>query len=134
MTDPLAISLTVLHWQSIDATMDNVAQTARALDDENSATQALQVREQGWRQVGGWRGDDMFPPWPPSDQLANVVLNADTWLFVLDGLTASIRTSESLLHNPQLNDASRAEQQASIDLGSAVAARVQDAFKAVDNL
>ena len=132
-TDSLAISLTVRQWQTIDATMDNIAQGARKLGDDDRAAQALRVREQGWRQVGGWQGHDVFPPWPPSDDVAHVALGADTWSFVLDGLNAGIGTSESLLLNPRLNDSVRAEQRASLSLSHEAAARVRDALAPVDN-
>ena len=133
MTNSLVPALTVRHWQTIDGTMDNIAQVARQLGDDDRAVRALWVREQGWRQICGWQGNDVFPPWPPSDDVAHVALTADIWFFVLDGLNTSTGTSESLLLNPRLNDASRAEQRASINLGREAAARVQDALASVDN-
>jgi hypothetical protein len=76
------IRLTAGQWATVDATMDNAAQSA--VDTYYSDPEpALAVRQAGWDQVP-WVGERR--EWPPMDQVLTIRLRREQWQLALDAL------------------------------------------------
>jgi hypothetical protein len=80
----MKMKLTARQWATIDAIMDNAAQSAIDLGADNERQMA--IRQAGWDQVP-WVGENK--QWPPDDQVITIDLTTDQWLIALSELEAS---------------------------------------------
>lgn len=80
MTD-IPLQLTARQWATVDANMDNAAQSAQ--DEYLDPEPACAIREAGSKQVP-WVGEDR--QWPPMDQVLTIRLRRDQWQFALASL------------------------------------------------
>ena len=80
--DARTVTMTVRHWQIIDATLDNEVDTAVMNGDpQRLVALGRSVRLAGWEQIAGAE-----ERWPPNEEVVSITLASRQWKLVTGSL------------------------------------------------
>jgi hypothetical protein len=98
-TQALSISMPLRDWLFVDAEMDNSAQNAIEVEDDQVATQAHAIRAIGWIATGHTTDSSPRRAAGHRSEQVSVSLTTADWLFVVECLLVGGSLAEAVGHS-----------------------------------